>query len=411
MNQKRSALPRSFWLLWLGQTLGRIGILAPAFLVLYLQETGLTNNNTTPIIVGLFGVGVVASGLGGGVLADTIGPRRTIIIAQPAAVLAAVLFAFATNVYLLCLLSLAAGFLSAVDRPAAAGLIAKIVHPDQFSRAYSLFLVGFNVGMSLGPLAAGVLLAVYPPALFILWAASALIYAALVAALPADDLRVVEHTDGTSWRRVTQGMIEPFRSRVLLVFLGLTFLLACIYLQVNSTLPLDMRNVGLGPEQIGIVLAINAVLAITLLPLVPRVVKGMRDETPLVLASVWMAVGFGMTALAQDITMFVVSVVVWTIGEVLWAPMSTTFLAKRAPAGRTSTYQGAYFFAWNIAFVVGGPVGIAVANGLGYRTLWIGTLIVGVVAAIGFKVMSKIPGYKPAAARSKVEEPDNMGAV
>src|SRR5262245_40932054 len=103
MNQERSALPKSFWLLWLGQTLGRIGILAPAFLVLYLQETGLTNNNTTPLIVGLFGVGVVASGLVGGILADTIGPRRTIIIAQPVAVLAALLFAVVTNVFLLSL--------------------------------------------------------------------------------------------------------------------------------------------------------------------------------------------------------------------------------------------------------------------------------------------------------------------
>jgi MFS family permease len=407
MDRERSALPKSFWLLWLGQTLGRIGILAPAFLVLYLQETGLTNNNTTPIIVGLFGVGVVASGLVGGILADTIGPRRTIILAQPAAVVAAVLFAFTTDVFLLCLLSLVAGFLSAVDRPAGAGIIAKIVHPDQFSRAYSLFLVGFNVGMSLGPLAAGLLLAVYPQALFILWAGSALIYAALVTALPVDD-PMPPHAERTPLR---QGMFEPFRSPVLLAFLGLTFLLACIYLQVNSTLPLDMRNEGLGPEKVGIVLAINAVLAIALLPLVPRIVKGMRDETPLVLASVWMAVGFGMTALAQDMTMFIVSVVIWTLGEVLWAPMSTTFLAKRAPAGRTSTYQGAYFFAWNIAFVFGGPVGIAVANGLGYRTLWIGTLIVGVAAAIGFKAMSKIPGYEPVPAKQKVDEPDTLGAA
>lgn len=408
MNRGPNALPKSFWLLWLGQTLGRVGILAPAFLVLYLQETDLTNNNTTPLIVGLFGVGVVASGLIGGILADTTGPRRTIILAQPVAVVSAFLFTQVSNIYLLSLLSLVAGFLSAVDRPAAAGLIAKIVQPDQFSRAYSLFLVGFNVGMSLGPVVAGFMLAVYPPALFILWAASALIYAALVWALPADDM--AETRSGRTIRNVVLGMTEPFRSPVLLVFLGLTFLLACIYLQVNSTLPLDMDGKGLGPEQIGIVLAVNAVLAIALLSLVPRVTKGMRDETPLVLAALWMAVGFGLTALAHDISMFVISVVVWTIGEVFWAPMSTTFLAKRAPTGRTSTYQGAYFFSWNVAFVVGGPVGVAVANGLGYEILWIGTLILGLIAAIGFKAMAKMPNYETAPAKSGAERADNLGA-
>jgi MFS family permease len=387
-------LPKSFWLLWFGQTLGRIGILAPAFLVLYLQEGKLTDAHTTPIIVGLFGAGVVASGLIGGVLADMIGPRRTIILAQPVAVLAALLFTQVTNVYLISLLCLVAGFLSAVDRPAGAGLIAKLVPREQFSRAYSLFLVGFNVGMSLGPVAAGFLLALYPPALFIMWAVCSVVYAALISVLPADEARSTRPEDGTTmFRYVVREVAEPFRSRVLLVFLLLTFLLACIYLQVNSALPLDMRAGGLGPEKIGIVLAINAVLAVVLLPLVPRVVKGMRDATPLVLASVLVAVGFGMTALAHGLPLFVAAVVVWTLGEVLWAPMSTTFLAKRAPAGRTSTYQGAYFFAWNVAFIVGGPAGIAVGNTLGYGTVWIGTLVIGLGVALGFKLMTKARDY------------------
>jgi MFS family permease len=398
------AFPKSFWLLWLGQTVGRVGILAPAFLVLYLQEGRLTNTHTTPLVVGLFAVGVVTSGLAGGVLADMIGHRRTIILAQPVAAVTALLFTVVTDIVLISLLCLVAGFLSAVDRPAAAGLIAKIVPQEQFSRAYSLFLVGFNVGMSVGPVLSGFLLAIYPPALFILWAACSLIYAALVWVLPVDDVQPTGAEPGTTTlRRVSQGILEPFRSRIMLVFLGLTFLLACIYLQVNSTLPLDMRAEGLGPEQIGIVLAINAVLAIVLLPGVPRVVKGMRDETPLVLASALIAVGFGMTALAHDISMFVVAVVVWTLGEVLWAPMSTTFLAKRAPAGKTSTYQGAYFFSWNVAFVFGGPVGITVANSFGYGTLWVGTLVLGIGAAVGFRLMASLPGYDVVSARPRIE--------
>jgi hypothetical protein len=32
------ALPKAFWLLWCGQTFSRIGILAPAFLVPYLEQ-------------------------------------------------------------------------------------------------------------------------------------------------------------------------------------------------------------------------------------------------------------------------------------------------------------------------------------------------------------------------------------
>lgn len=397
------ALPKAFWLLWFGQTLSRIGILAPAFLVLYLQQSNLTDSRTTPVVVGLFGAGVVVAGLVGGVVADLIGPRRTIVLAQPVAMVTALLLAVVDDVYLIGLLSLLAGLLSAVDRPAGAGMIAKLVPREQFSRAYSIFLVGFNVGMSLGPVLSGLLLASYPPGLFITWAMCSVVYAALVWALPADEPRSDRHDEGsTVLRRVTQGIIEPFRSPVLLAFLGLTFLLACIYLQVNSALPLNMRGEGLGPAEIGVVLAINAVLAVVLLPLVPRIVEGMRDELPLVLASALVAVGFGLNALAHGISLFIVATVVWTLGEVLWAPMSTTYLAKRAPAGRTSTYQGAYFFAWNAAFVLGGPVGITVANAFGYGALWICTFALGIVVALGFTLMARIPGAGVLATELKI---------
>jgi MFS family permease len=391
------ALPRAFWLLWFGQTFSRIGILNPAFLVLYLEQSKLTDTQTIPIVIGLFGTGVVVAGLVGGVFADTIGARRTIILAQPIAVVAALVFALAGNVYLICLLSLVAGLLSAVDRPAGAGLISKLVPQEQFARAYGLFLVGFNIGMSLGPVLAGFLLVLYPRALFISWAVCSLVYAVLVWALPADDMRSARRGAGTTTlRHVVQGVFEPFRSPVLLAFLVFTFLLACMYLQVNSTFPLDMRSEHLNPEAIGFVLAVNAVISVVLLPLVPRVVKGMRDETPLVIASVLIAVGFGINALAHGISLFVVSVVVWTLGEVLWAPMSTTFLVKRAPAGRISTYQGAYFFAWNAAFVVGGPLGITVANAFGYGVLWLCVLVLGIGVALGFRLMARIPGFDAA---------------
>ncbi|MFD8739487.1 MFS transporter [Streptomyces sp. NPDC059618] len=388
-------LPKAFWLLWCGQTVSRLGILAPAFLILFLQQDHLADPRTTPVMVGLFGAGILASGLAGGAVADLIGPRRTIIAAQPLAAATALLFLVSTNVYVLGLLCLATGFLSAVDRPAGAGLIATIVPAEQFSKAYSLFLVGFNVGMSLSPVISGFLLAFYPPALFLVWAAGSMLYALLVWALPADEARP-EQQDGntaSALRRAARGITEPYRSPVLVAYLALVFLLACVYLQVNSALPLDMRRSGLSPGDIGIVLAINAVLSIALLPLVPRAVKKMGDETPLVLAATLMAVGFGLNALAHDIVLFTAATVVWTLGEVLWAPMSATFIAVRAPEGRVSTYQGSYFFAWNAAFVIGGPIGITVANAYGYPSLWICLLLLGLVAAAGFKSLPRLTGF------------------
>lgn len=389
------ALPKAFWLLWCGQTFSRLGIIAPAFLVLYLQEVGVTSGRVTPVIVALFAVGVLAAGLVGGVIADMIGPRRTIILAQPAAVLTALLFLAAGEPFSISALAFVAGFLSAVDRPAGAGLVAKLVPEEQFTRAYSMLLVGFNVGMSLGPILAGALVAYYPPGLFLAWAASSVLYVVLIRRLPVDE-RVPAPAEGEHLvRRVILNIMEPFRSRAVRLFLVLCFLVAAIYLQLNSTLPLDMRNEGITPAQIGVVLAVNAVLSIILLPFVPRLTRGMSVETPLIIASALIAVGFGLNAVAHGIPMYVIALVIWTLGEVFWAPMSATFLAKQAPAGRVSIYQGTFFFAWNAGFVVGGPIGILVANAYGYGVLWVSALLLGICTTIGFFALPRMTRSVP----------------
>ncbi|MCZ7458929.1 MFS transporter [Streptomyces sp. WMMC940] len=397
------ALPKAFWLLWCGQTVSRLGTLAPAFLVLYLEQEGLVAPGTTPLVVGLFGAGVVLSGLVGGAVADLIGPRRTIVAAQPVIAVMALLFAVAEHVVALCVLSLITGFLSAVDRPAGAGLISAIVPQEQFSKAYSLFLVGFNIGMSLSPVFSGFLLQVSPTALFVVWAASSLVYAGLVFAVPADPPPVHAAAAGrpagaaAALASAARGIAEPFRTPVLVGFLVMTFLLACIYLQVNSALPLDMRDSGLSSGDIGFVLAVNAVLSVALLPLVPRLVGRMRAHVPLMMAAGFMAVGFGGNVFAGGILSFTIATVVWTLGEVIWAPMSATFIADRAPAGRSGSYQGSYFFAWNAAFVVGSPAGLALSHAHGYEVLWISVLGLGFAVMLGFALLPRLAGFTPGA--------------
>jgi MFS family permease len=401
--------PQAFWLLWCGQALNRVGILAPAFLVLYLEQGQLVDSRTTPLIVGLFGIGVVVSGLVGGALADMIGPRRTIVGAQPVAVVTALLYLVTTHIVALCLLALITGFLSAVDRPAAAGLIHKIVPRADFERAYSFYLVGFNIGMSLSPVISGFLLAFSPPLLFVVWSVCSALYGLLLIGLPADAVTARHPVPRTSAiREAVSSVAEPFRSRVLVAFLGLTFLMACIYLQVNSSLPLGMRSEGMTPGQVGLVLAVNAVASVLLLPLAPRVARNMREEVPLALSAALIALGFGLNAFAHSVPAFIVSTLIWTLGEVLWAPTSAGFVANRAPEGKVSTYQGSLFFAWNAAAAVGGPAGIVVAGAFGYGTLWLSVLALGLAVAVGFKALVRMPGFRQPPAASEPTAHDRI---
>ncbi|SFT34447.1 Predicted arabinose efflux permease, MFS family [Actinopolyspora lacussalsi subsp. righensis] len=402
----RLGIPGAFWLLWWGQVVNRLGMLVPAFVVLYVRQEGVVSPSVIPVMVGLFGGGVLVSSVVGGVLADVLGNRRVILGAQPVAMITAVGFVLAQRGWMVCGLALLAGFVSMIDRPASAGAIARLVPAERFARAYGIHMVGFNVGMSVGPVVAGFVLAFWPPLLFGVWAGCALIYAGLVWWLPADE---PTGTAGSSkGYAALVGLVEPFRRPALVLFLVLTFLLGCVYLQMNSSLPVDMRASGLDPTRIGAILAVNAVLAIVLVGVVPRVLGGWREHTPLVLAAVLVAVGFGLNGFASGTGMFVAATVVWTLGEVVWAPMSAAFIAGRAPAGRVATYQGSYFLAWNAAFVVGGPLGLALGQSYGFTTLWSVVLVVGLVTAAGFLALPLLSGLTSNSSRSGesvVEEP------
>lgn len=43
--------------------------------------------------------------------------------------------------------------------------------------------------------------------------------------------------------------------------------------------------------------------------------------------------------------------------------------------------------------MVGGPAGIAAADVFGYRALWVATLVLGLFAAAGLRLMPALPGF------------------
>ncbi|WP_406482003.1 MFS transporter [Streptomyces platensis] len=386
-------MSRPFWLLWSGQTANRFGVLVPAFLVIYLEQSKIATAAVTPVILGLFGAGVVAAGLIGGVVADRFGARRVILTAQLGVVATAAVLAFVDNIYVIGVCSPLAGLLTAVDRPAAAGLVTALVPKEHFTKAYSFLHVGFNIGASLGPVLSGFALAIWPPALFLLWAGAGVLYFVLVWALPKDQLTEERTAEPWSARRAAADMMEPFRSPVLLTFLGLSFVLACVYLQFEAALPLHMDHEGISPSTIGLVFAVNAVLMVAALPFVPKVTERMKENTPLVIGAILVAIGFGLNALAHDVPWFVGALVIWTLGEVIYVPMASTFLGRRSPDGQASTYQGSFFFAWNLGLILGGPLGIVIARQFGFAVLWIVLAAVGFAVAIGFKAMARISDY------------------
>ncbi len=79
----------------------------------------------------------------------------------------------------------------------------------------------------------------------------------------------------------------------------------------------------------------------------------------------------------------IVTILVWTLGEMLSLPMANAIASHRGPAGAGGRFIGAYSLAFSLAFVIGPVTGTAVYQRFGGDVLWlaIGPIGLGIFAA------------------------------
>ena len=113
------------------------------------------------------------------------------------------------------------------------------------------------------------------------------------------------------------------RDRAFLLFILATVLLVFVYGQQQATLPLQVVNEsGLARSAFGWMLAFNGVLVVLLeLPISSLTMRRPPREM-ISLGFFLVGLGFGLTALADALPMLLVTVAVWTFGEMIAAPVS-----------------------------------------------------------------------------------------
>ncbi len=177
---------RNYRLFFLGQLVSLVGTwvqqVAQAWLVLVLTGDA-------------FWLGVVAAaqfvpallfGLFGGIIADTLPKRRTLIAAQLvmmalAVTLAVLTFTGLVEVWMIVVLALLLGCANAVDMPVRQAFVVEIVGRGDIGNAILLNSAMFNSARVIGPAIAGLAIGAFGPA--VAFAMNALSYLAVLAAL------------------------------------------------------------------------------------------------------------------------------------------------------------------------------------------------------------------------------------
>jgi MFS family permease len=370
----------------------------PLFTLYFTGKFGITVAQAGLLAV-LFTVGGLIGGPLGGWLADRIGRKGVMIFSLAAEATFSIGMALAPNLPLLIGALFCFGLTVPMYWPASAAAISDLVGPQKRAGAFGLIRVAANLGVAFGPLVAGLLLALQqrpdgssPPnaylPLFVIDATTSLIFATIIAQRLRETRPQVVPQPATTddAPKSSVGYLQIFRDSPFMTFVVLYSLMGVIYSQMNTTFGVYLtRTYDFPASTYTFMLSTNAALVVLLqFPLARRVDRRDRSSM-LALGSALYAIGFGLIGFAATAVLFWIAIVILTFGEMVIVPAAQTVTADLAPIDMRGRYQATFGLVNNF-FYGFGPVigGFLFDNGHG-QWIWLGSLLLGLLIALGFR--------------------------
>ena len=293
----------------------------------------------------------------GGLLADRMDKRRLLISTQVALgsialTLGTLVLTGIVQLWMVLVLALLLGLVTAVDNPARQSFVQEMVSAARLRNAVSLNSVMVNTARAVGPAMAGILIATTGTGIcFVINAAS---YAAVVFALAGMDTDALHPTApaGREPGQIRQGLTYVAHTPDLLVPLMMLALVGTLAYEFQVVLPLLARGpLGGGPGTYGLLTsAMGAGAVVGGLWVAGHGRTGLR---PLTVAAALFGAAILATAAAPSIAVAVVSLAVVGATSVGFLAVGNTTLQLTSDP----RFRGRVMALWTVAFLGSTPLG------------------------------------------------------
>ena len=356
------------------------------YMALYLRERFGFELLEAGWLLSAWGVGAGIGAQLGGWLTDRIGHVRVQVASLALGGLGFLAIARLDSFGALAVGLFLHSVVSEAARPAAAAGVAAYTRPLDRPRAYALLRLALNLGFTLGPAVGGFLAEVDFMYLFwvnaVLWLCSA----ALLGHFARGWVPLPEETRVEATPRDR----SPWRDPVLLVVFVLTCSHGFVFAQMQAAWPIYIEEgKGLARRAIGGLFAVNTVLILLFEMLLIDAVKRLRPLVPVALGVLLVGLGYGLTPFGHGFAGIAVTVAIWTAGEMLFAPMLSTFVANRAGPAHRGRAMGMFTLAWAVALAAAPVLGTWAYQAHGAGALWAGCFVLCAMAAAGYLLLDR----------------------
>ena len=374
--------PSRFWTVVGVMFIDRVGgtMLFP-FFSLYITEKFSVGMAQAGVILGFFSLFGMMGSMIGGALTDKLGRRNLIIFGLVFSALSTLALGLVNEFWMLYPLAVLTGLLSDMAHPAHQAMIADILPEKQRAEGFGILRVVANISWIIGPTIGGLIANRSYLYLFIIDAVISCIVAGLFY------LFISETKPKATAETESQSVLQTFAGYgvVLKDLAYMAFILACMlmlmaYQQMYSTLSVFLRdNHGVTPQSYGFLMSSSAITVIIFQFWVTRRIKHRPPFLMMAFGSIFYMVGFGLFGFVAAYWLFVLNIVIVTIGEMIIMPTSQALAANFAPEDMRGRYMAVFGTTWGVPAIFGPGLAGLVLDNMNPNLVW---YIAGLLCAI-----------------------------
>jgi predicted MFS family arabinose efflux permease len=361
--------PRAFWTLVTVTFIDRVGgaMIFP-FFALYLTRKFGVGMTEVGVLFAVFSLSGFISSTIGGALTDRLGRKGIVIFSLIASSFSAVAMGLVDSFQTFFVLAMTVGILSDVAGPAHNAMVADLLPEEKRAQGYGIIRVAFNLSVTIGPVIGGLLATRSYLALFIADAVISLITSLLVwrympETRPEREAGAPQESVAGSFG----GYFRVLRDLPFLLFMGACILMSLVYMNMNTTLGVYLRDAFGVPESgYGYIISLNAAMVVLFQFGITRRIEKRPPLLMMALGTSLYAIGFAMYGFVSTYILFMLAMVIITIGEMIVAPVGQALVAKFAPEQMRGRYMAVFGYSWGISFMIG-PLAVAGFLGLHRR--------------------------------------------
>ena len=387
VNKIYREYPSQFWVIVGSNFIDRVGggMIFP-FFALYITKHFQVGMTEVGLLFALFSISDMVGTMIGGALTDYLGRKGMIIMGLIVSALTSLAMGLVQQLEWFYVMGVVSGLFATAAEPAHQAMLTDILPEKKRAEGFGIMRVAANLAVAIGPAIGGFIASYSYRILFVADTITSLI-TALIVYLVIKESRpeMKEEAVKKGFKETFIGYREVLKDRKFMLFVIISTIATIVYSQMYSTLSVYLRDVhGIPEAGYGWLMTLNAGMVVLFQFMITRKISKYPPMLIMALGSILYVIGFGMYGFVSAYLLFMLAMVIITIGEMVIIPVAQAYVGEAAPENMRGRYSGVMGFSWMIPWMIGPLLAGLIMDNANPNWVWYGSAILGTIAALGF---------------------------